>query len=100
MYSYLTVKFQNFDVVTKSVPCSPGLTVFFSTPPGSTVQLLFPSRLRSFQPVVSLPLNRGRNPSVFAAITSTAEAIRETEMSATSRFFILGGVDYSHGCED
>src|SRR3954468_14004866 len=74
MNSYLTVKFQNLRVVTRSVPCSPGFTVFLRIPPSCTVQLLCPFGFRSFQPVVSLPLKRGLNPSPLAAGAALAKA--------------------------
>src|SRR5262245_718468 len=66
MNSYFTVKFQNFLSVTRSVPCSPALTVFFRMP-FSTVQLLWPSLRRRCQPEVSLPLNNGLKPASSAA---------------------------------
>src|ERR1035438_10828808 len=57
-------------------------------PPGSTLQELWPSGWRSFQPVRSLPLKSGRKP-FSAAVAVRASGPRVTKAASTSRVFMF-----------
>src|ERR1017187_3139768 len=60
-------------------------------PPGSTLQDLLPSAWRSFQPVRSLPLNRGRKPLSASAALRVRDPrdIRVARVRSFIVFFII-----------